>query len=562
MATKPQNAAGKYTDLSQIPIGIDVKNQLFSGLGFSGVGDGYQYLAPPDPNAPYYDQPVGYQPFRSASPWWDQEAGGVNEGGLPVATGAVSPEAAAALKDYTFDWQPSGKRNEGLLTAYGPQGEQIGRYWQQDPSTLQTLREYAGMLTSAAGVLFPGAAPALLGELGLGSLGTSAVMGGLGSAISGGDLKDVLKGAALGGLGSLAAPYIGEFAKSAGEAVGGGALGEAARGAVTGGFKSGIGSLVSGGGLEGVLPGVLGGAATPLASSIVSPFGLPEPVTNIATKVLAAEMLGKDTEKTLINAALGEIMNLGRTDPNEEALRAAYGPAGQASRKLDLLPAMESARPVGEDLSGIDWASIYAEPSVIPGYMDPDGYYVHETPIVPEPQADHPVQDYGVGAITPENLRGMDNAYQQAWDNGGFTSPWQTVGSDRVYVFDDGSSIGLNTETGETYGLEADQTQRMIDAGLLNTEQSGYTTAIGATPSPAPAPAPAPAAAPVAPPAAQTPPPAAAKSGTDLGALMAIMGAMNAGQAQSQQRDTYQLANVEPGVKSALELIEQMYGRG
>lgn len=419
---------------------------------------------------------------------------------------------------------------------------------------------------------------------GLKQFGTMAapllVTGGLGSALAGaigaptyvgnalltGALTQNPQAALTAGLGSFASPYIGDLAKSAGEAVGGGALGEAARGAVTGGLKSGIGALVGGQSVQdALLSGALGGAATPLATSVVEPLGLPEPITNIATKGLAAGLLGKDAEKALINAALGEILSSISSDPNEEALRAAYGPEGQATRRLDVLPAEEpatTAPPMGEDFSGIDWASIYAEPSVIPGYMDPDGYYVHETPIVPEPQADYPAQDYGVGAITPENLRGMDDAYQQAWDNGGFTSPWQTVGSDRVYVFDDGSSIGLNTETGETYGLEADQTQRMIDAGLLNTEQSGYTAAIGATPSPTPAPAPAPAAAPVAPPAAQTPPPAAAKSGVDLGALMAIMGAMNAGQAQSQQRDTYQLANVEPGVKSALELIEQIYGRG
>jgi hypothetical protein len=209
-----------------------------------------------------------------------------------------------------------------------------------------------------------------------------------------------------------------------------------------------------------------------------------------------------------------------------------------------------------EDVSATDWAALYAEPSVVPGYTDPDGYYVHETTIVPEPQESYPVQDFGAGAITPENLRGMDEGYQRAVDNGGFTSQWQTVGSDRVMVMDDGSAIGLNTETGETYGLEAPQTQRLIDAGLLNTEQSGYAEAIGAAPAPPPAPAVPPAAAPAAPP----PPAPTASRGLDVGALMALLGAMGAG--QRDDRDEYQLANVEPGVKSGLEAIEQMFGRG
>ena len=69
---------------------------------------------------------------------------------------------------------------------------------------------------------------------------------------------------------------------------------------------------------------------------------------------------------------------------------------------------------------------------------------------------------------------------QDIYDNrGGFTSQWQTVGSDRIMIQDDGSAIGINTETGEQYALSPEQVQQMIDRKLLNTYESGYYTATG-----------------------------------------------------------------------------------
>jgi hypothetical protein len=292
---KVPNVAGRYSDLSQMPIGIDVKNQLFAGLGFSGYGDGHQrypvsretYEQSVAQGLPYYEQIAGLEDRRFNPSWMDLNAAGVNEAGQSIPSGVLSPEAAAKLKGYTFDWQPSGKRNEGMLTAFDPEGKQVGQYWQPDTGTGQALRDYAGMLMSAAGMVFPGASTALLGKLGLGSLGSSAVMGGLGSAVRGGGLQDVLKGAALGGIGSLAAPYIGGVAKSAGEAVGGGALGEAARGAVSGAAQSGIGALASGRSLgDALLTGAVGGGMNPVAAKLVGTAGLPAPLSKAITNQL------------------------------------------------------------------------------------------------------------------------------------------------------------------------------------------------------------------------------------------------------------------------------------
>lgn len=62
-----------------------------------------------------------------------------------------------------------------------------------------------------------------------------------------------------------------------------------------------------------------------------------------------------------------------------------------------------------------------------------------------------------------------------------FSSGWQTSGSDRVYLNDDGTGIGYATETDGSYGLSADQVRDMLANGQLNTFESGYNTATGGT---------------------------------------------------------------------------------
>ena len=311
----------------------------------------------------------------------------------------------------------------------------------------------------------------------------------------------------------------------------------------------------------------------------------------------------------MINAALGELF---KSDPNEAALRAAYGPEGQASRVAegefragqertafdDLLASLAPTSaplpqastadldamiedPYGPRQAGmspmereafleanipdplerllarpmeeVDWASVYAQPSMAPAYTDPDGFYVHEAPLIGDSQESYPIQ----GIVpTPENMASYQANLQDIYDNrGGFTSQWQTAGSDRIMIQDDGSAIGINTETGQTYGLEADETQRLIDAGLLNTEASGYADAIGASP---PAVAPPPAAAPSPPPAPAPAPSAAPSSGLNLGALMAMLGAMSAG--QGDKRDEYKTADVRGAQSPFGSLLDDMRG--
>ena len=93
---------------------------------------------------------------------------------------------------------------------------------------------------------------------------------------------------------------------------------------------------------------------------------------------------------------------------------------------------------------------------------------------------DYQAPDYGVQdlGISQQNIDEFNNNYNPA---GGFGSQWQTVGSDRVMVNDDGTGIGINTETGEQYALTVDQVNSMINKGLLNTAGSGYVAATGGT---------------------------------------------------------------------------------
>jgi len=90
------------------------------------------------------------------------------------------------------------------------------------------------------------------------------------------------------------------------------------------------------------------------------------------------------------------------------------------------------------------------------------------------------VPDYGIQdlGISQANIDEFNQNYNPA---GGFSSQWQTVGSDRIMVNDDGTGIGINTETGEQYALTPEQVSSMIKNGLLNTKQSGYVAATGGT---------------------------------------------------------------------------------
>lgn len=152
---KTPNVAGTYDSIFDMPLGQDTLNSLFANLGFSGIGDGYQGLG--DLN------------------WSDTL--GTDESGNPMFSGELTPEALQAIDGFKFDWAPSGKRNEGMLTAFNPQGTEVGRFKQTDASTAQRALE-AGALAAAgfggAGLLGLGPLAGLGAGLGAGTTAASS----------------------------------------------------------------------------------------------------------------------------------------------------------------------------------------------------------------------------------------------------------------------------------------------------------------------------------------------------------------------------------------------------
>ena len=83
--------------------------------------------------------------------------------------------------------------------------------------------------------------------------------------------------------------------------------------------------------------------------------------------------------------------------------------------------------------------------------------------------------------IDPNNWKEYNDRLIDIVNNkGGYTSQWQTVGGDRIMIQDDGTAIATN-ENGDSYSLDADQVTKMVNQGLLNSDASGYTDAIGGT---------------------------------------------------------------------------------
>lgn len=85
------------------------------------------------------------------------------------------------------------------------------------------------------------------------------------------------------------------------------------------------------------------------------------------------------------------------------------------------------------------------------------------------------VQDSGVSQAM------MDEFNKNFNPAGGFSSQWQTVGTNRVMVNDDGTSTILDPTTGQTSYLDEDQTKALIKNGTLNSSKSGYVGATGGT---------------------------------------------------------------------------------
>lgn len=84
-------------------------------------------------------------------------------------------------------------------------------------------------------------------------------------------------------------------------------------------------------------------------------------------------------------------------------------------------------------------------------------------------------QDFG-GADVTQYLEEFNKNFNPA---GGFGSQYQTVGTNRVMINDDGTATILNPTTGQSSFLNEDQVKALVKNGTLNSGRSGYVSATG-----------------------------------------------------------------------------------
>lgn len=71
-------------------------------------------------------------------------------------------------------------------------------------------------------------------------------------------------------------------------------------------------------------------------------------------------------------------------------------------------------------------------------------------------------------AFTDADFEGGDGLGTVGVDDKAFTSQWQTLGDDRVFIHDDGTATVINPQTGESSYLDEDMVRELTDQGLLN----------------------------------------------------------------------------------------------
>jgi hypothetical protein len=102
-------------------------------------------------------------------------------------------------------------------------------------------------------------------------------------------------------------------------------------------------------------------------------------------------------------------------------------------------------------------------------------YLAMQDPDYQNPLAELAPQDLGI------SQGNIDSFNQNFNPEGGFSSGYQTVGTNRVMIHDDGTASVLDPTTGESSYLTEEQVQALIANGTLNSAQSGYVAATGGT---------------------------------------------------------------------------------
>jgi hypothetical protein len=307
----------------------------------------------------------------------------------------------------------------------------------KDLATSDAVKTLAPMIISGG----LGGAAGVGGALGIGSTAGGALVGAGTAALTGGD---VLKGALMGGIGGAGGAQIGDTGVSVGQV--------------------GAGLNVAKNLESGNLLGAITGAANLSGANSMQIGDTGFTIGDLAKNANLAKSIADGNPQALF-AALTSVSKYAGGPSSSDMIEGYFAPGGEgyiAPTEEGPLT-MEGMTP--EEVSAIDWASLYAEPTTNP---------VTGETIVGGDLSQYPNQDFGDSAAD-YLANGQINV-----GPGGFTSGWQTSGSDRIMLQDDGTGIGIN-ENGESYALTPEQVTTMIDNGQLNTKESGYVDATGGT---------------------------------------------------------------------------------
>jgi hypothetical protein len=341
------------------------------------------------------------------------------------------------------------KQEGDYITDYDLNGNPVARRkWNE--STLKTMWNDLGPIAMAA--LTMGGGAGALGKSLFGLTGTAA--SGAGGALAGGfnaamNDQNILKGALMGGAGSAGALQLGDTGLT---------LGDATKAANAIKNKDALGLLSSSAGLIDTSGFDLNGmSATDIAKYANIAKGL---TSGGAGTVNALASLSKDQGFNNLMSSIGP----GTDKEFSEGLIPGYflpGGEGYVPSKLN-----QTYGPTETfDPSQTDWAALYADKS----NGSPAGV----------PVSTYKAQDFG----TDPNKYWDEymNAMNQASNKDGFTSGWQTLGTNRVMIQDDGTAIILDPTTQQTSFLTEDQVNALVKNGSLNTADSGYVAATGGT---------------------------------------------------------------------------------
>jgi hypothetical protein len=444
---------------------------------------------------PYYTDAQGNRITKSQSiDSYTPENGGPVVESNPTTT----YQAPININGQTFTGNFNGQGE--FQIGYGKEIVQNGHHWLPviDPQGKVTYQindqkdgfgDFAKMVALSA--LTAGVGSALGGASGLGQslyglsgtagqIAGGATLGAGRAAISGGD---ILTGALTGGLGGAGNLSIGDTGFTVGDLTKAANVLQAAKSkdmfsAITGAANmSGLSTDIPIGDTGYTLGDLTKNAK--LAQAVLS--GNPQAVISAITKfsgMVQANSTNTPTEDQ-VNARnkdfIDSLSPYEIKDPNalidlavgnQQKSAAADQPLIDA-RTQDIIKQLEKAG-IPIDEATTDWAALYAQETT-------------------DPVTGKTIKGVDVSTYAPQNLN-IDSAQWDSYtknlqsiiDSGGYTSQWQTVGTDRIMVQDDGTAIATD-ENGNPYSLTKDQVDQMVQNGILNTANSGYVAATGGT---------------------------------------------------------------------------------